>query len=170
MLDKAKESPTCKIFGGRQVEQVMQELDRELAKRLSEPNAEHAPMVVVVLNLSRFRELRREEDYSFGNSGEEVSKPDAVLAKLLSEGPGVRMHCCLWADSVATLTRWLSRGSMREIELRVLGQMSANDSNQLIDSNQANRLDRTVMLVHDDADGKATKFRPFTLDSILGTG
>jgi hypothetical protein len=170
MLDKAKESPTCKIFGGRQVEQVMQELDRELAKRLSEPNAEHAPMVVVVLNLSRFRELRREEDYSFGNSGEEVSKPDAVLAKLLSEGPGVRMHCCLWADSVATLTRWLSRGSMREIELRVLGQMSANDSNQIIDSNQANRLDRTVMLVHDDADGKATKFRPFTLDSILGTG
>jgi hypothetical protein len=45
--------------------------------------------------------------------------------------------------------------------------MSANDSNQLIDSNQANRLDRNVMLVHDDSYGKATKFRPFTLDSLL---
>lgn len=42
--------------------------------------------------------------------------------------------------------------------------MSANDSNQLIDNNQANRLDRNVMLVHDDADGKQTKFRPFDLD------
>jgi hypothetical protein len=30
-------------------------------------------------------------------------------------------------------------------------------------------LDRNVMLVHDDADGKATKFRPFSLDSILGS-
>jgi hypothetical protein len=80
----------------------------------------------------------------------------------------VGIHLCIWSDSAATLSRWLSRGSIRDIEIRVLGQMSANDSNQLIDSNQANRLDRNVMLVHDDADGKATKFRPFTLDSLIG--
>jgi hypothetical protein len=125
-------------------------------------------LVVIVLNLSKFRELRREEDYSFGDAGQGASKPDAVLAKLLSDGPGVGIHLCIWSDSVATLTRWLSRGPMRDIEMRILGQMSANDSNQLIDSNQANRLDRNVMLVHDDADGRSTKFRPFTLDSVLG--
>jgi hypothetical protein len=55
---------------------------------------------------------------------------------------------------------------MRDIEVRILAQMSANDSNQLIDSNQANRLDRYVMLLHDDADGRSVKFRPFTLESL----
>ena len=45
--------------------------------------------------------------------------------------------------------------------------MSAADSNQLIDSNTANRLDKFIMLVHDDIDGKSIKFRPFMLESIL---
>jgi hypothetical protein len=131
-----------------------------------QPNATHPSLVVFVLNLARFRELRREEDYSFGSSGDAGLKPDAVLAKLLSDGPSVGIHVCLWSDSASTLSRWLSRGSMRDIEVRVLAQMSANDSNQLIDSNQANRLDRYVMLLHDDADGRSVKFRPFTLESL----
>jgi hypothetical protein len=59
---------------------------------------------------------------------------------------------------------------MRDIELRILTQMSSADSNQLIDSNAANRLDRHLALVHDDADGKSIKFRPFEVASILGTG
>lgn len=168
LLGHFQKEPDCKVFSSRDIDQVMQKLDSELSRRLELPHEKHSTLVVIVLNLSKFRELRREEDYSFGDAGQGASKPDAVLAKLLSDGPGVGIHLCIWSDSVATLTRWLSRGSMRDIEMRILGQMSANDSNQLIDSNQANRLDRNVMLVHDDADGKSTKFRPFTLDSILG--
>ena len=167
-IESAKQSSGCRVIGSRQVEHAMQELEAELSGRLSNPDAEHLPLVVFILNLSKFRELRRQEDYSFSGSGDQPDQPDAILAKVLSDGPGVGIHLCIWSDSVATLSRWLSRGSLRDIELRVLGQMSANDSNQLIDSNQANRLDRNVMLVHDDADGKATKFRPFTLESILG--
>jgi hypothetical protein len=156
----------CKISTLRDVESTMDSLYSELSERLKQPNATHPSLVVLILNLARFRELRREEDYSFGASGEAGLKPDAVLAKLLSDGPSVGIHVCLWSDSASTLTRWLSRGSMRDIEVRVLAQMSANDSNQLIDSNQANRLDRYVMLLHDDADGRSVKFRPFTLDSL----
>lgn len=166
-IESAKRSAQCKVRGSRQAEQAMADLEAELTSRLGNPDAAHPPLVVFILNLSKFREFRREEDYSFGGSEGQTSKPDAILAKALSDGPGVGIHICIWSDSVATLSRWLSRGSLRDIELRVLGQMSANDSNQLIDNNQANRLDRNVMLVHDDADGKATKFRPFTLDSIL---
>jgi hypothetical protein len=158
----------CNIYSNREIDDVMKRLDQEHQKRLAEPDQRHHSIVVCVLNLAKFRELRREEDYSYGGDQDGTIKPDAVFSKLLSDGPGVGMHLCIWSDSVATLSRWLSRGSIRDIELRILGQMSANDSNQLIDSNQANRLDRHVMLVHDDADGKATKFRPFTLDSLLG--
>jgi hypothetical protein len=168
LIHQVKQDDDCKIFGSRQVEEALGSLDELLTQRLAEPHAPHPTLVLLILNLAKFRELRREEDYSFSSS-DGPAKPDAVLAKLLSDGPGVGIHICLWSDSVSTLTRWLSRGSIRDIELRVLGQMSANDSNQLIDNNQANRLDRNVMLVHDDADGKATKFRPFSLDSILGS-
>jgi hypothetical protein len=167
VIELAKGSAQCKVEGSRRVEQAMKDLEAELTDRLGNPEAAHPPLVVFILNLSKFRELRREEDYSFGGSGDQTSKPDAILAKALSDGPGVGIHVCIWSDSVATLNRWLSRGSLRDIELRVLGQMSANDSNQLIDNSQANRLDRNVMLVHDDADGKSTKFRAFTLESIF---
>ncbi|MCY3004382.1 MAG: FtsK/SpoIIIE domain-containing protein [Planctomycetota bacterium] len=158
----------CKIYPNREIDEVFNRLDLEHQRRLAQPHQRHNSIVVCVLNLAKFRELRREEDYSFGGDQNGTSKPDAVFSKLLSDGPSVGIHLCIWSDSVATLSRWLSRGSIRDIELRILGQMSANDSNQLIDNNQANRLDRNVMLVHDDADGKATKFRPFTLDSLMG--
>ena len=85
----------------------------------------------------------------------------------MRDGPTLGMHGWLWADSAATLTRWISRQSLRDIELRILMQMSASDSNQLIDTNAANRLDRVVALVHDDIEGKATKFRPFELQNVL---
>jgi hypothetical protein len=166
MIQHIKPDPKCKVFGPRQVDEAIALLDDQLTRRLAEPDGQYPALVVFILNLAKFRELRREEDYSFSGS-EGPAKPDAVLAKLLSEGPSVGIHVCIWSDSVATLSRWLSRGSLRDIELRVLGQMSSNDSNQLIDNNQANRLDRNVMLVHDDADGKQTKFRPFDLDSLL---
>jgi hypothetical protein len=166
MIQHIKPDSKCKVFGPRQVDEAIALLDDQLTRRLAEPDGQYPALVVFILNLAKFRELRREEDYSFSGS-EGPAKPDAVLAKLLSEGPSVGIHVCIWSDSVATLSRWLSRGSLRDIELRVLGQMSSNDSNQLIDNNQANRLDRNVMLVHDDADGKQTKFRPFDLDSLL---
>jgi hypothetical protein len=127
----------------------------------------HPAIYVVILNLSRFRELRRSEDFSFGGSDGDAMKPDAVLAKLLADGPPLGIHICIWADSATSLSRWLSRASLRDIEIRILSQMSAADSNQLIDSNSANRLDKFIMLVHDDIDGKSIKFRPFMLESIL---
>jgi len=78
------------------------------------------------------------------------------------------MHVWLWADSAGTIARWVSRQSLRDIELRILMQMSASDSNQLIDSNAANRLDRYVVLIQDDIEGKPIKFRPFDLESVIG--
>jgi DNA segregation ATPase FtsK/SpoIIIE, S-DNA-T family len=165
----AKQFPSeFRVGDTRELETMLSELSRELSRRLNDPHAMHPPVLLFVLHLARFRELRRGDEYSFGASDAEADKPHAMLAKLLSEGPGLGMHVCLWADSASSLGRWLSRTSLRDIELRILMQMSAADSNQLIDSNQANRLDRYVLLVHDDADGKSSKFRPFLLESILG--
>ncbi len=150
----------------RGIDATMEFLKQELEYRSLNAEMLHPAMLVAVLNLSRFRELRRSEDFSYGESSE-VTKPDAVLANILRDGPALGMHVWLWADSAGTINRWISRQSLRDIELRILMQMSSSDSNQLIDSNAANRLDRYVVLIQDDVEGKPVKFRPFELASAM---
>jgi len=145
----------------------MEFLKQELEYRSANTDVLHGAMLIAVVNLSRFRELRRNEEYSFGDDTGGASKPDAILANVLRDGPALGMHVWMWADSAGTITRWVSRQSLRDIELRILMQMSASDSNQLIDSNVANRLDRYVVLIQDDIEGKPVKFRPFELDSVI---
>ena len=60
------------------------------------------------------------------------------------------------------------RSSPREIEIRMLMQMSANDSTNLVDSIAASRLGDHVMLLFDEATGQEQRFRPFNNDSLAG--
>lgn len=154
------------VYDHRAVDEAMQIAQAELSRRSANPNGSYPTLFVSIINLARFRELRRSDEFSFGDSGGSV-KSDAILANLLTDGPALGIHCWIWADSAGTLGRWLARQSLRDIEVRILMQMSASDSNQLIDSNVANRLDKYVALVHDDVEGKAIKFRPFELESVL---
>lgn len=151
----------------RTIDATIEFLQNELNFRSENSELTHPAMLIAVVNLSRFRELRRNEEYVFGEDAASVPKPDAVLANMLRDGPALGMHVWLWADSVGTMTRWISRQSLRDLELRILMQMSASDSNQLIDSNAANRLDRYVVLIQDDIEGKPIKFRPFELQSVI---
>lgn len=151
----------------RTIDATMEFLQNELNFRSENSEVTHPAMLIAVVNLSRFRELRRNEEFTFGEDASGVPKPDAVLANVLRDGPALGIHVWLWADSAGTMTRWVSRQSMRDLELRILMQMSASDSNQLIDSNAANRLDRYVVLIQDDIEGKPIKFRPFELQSVI---
>ena len=160
-------SVPVRVSDVRGIDETMEYLKQELEFRSSHSEVLHPAMLIAVANLSRFRELRRNEEYSFGDDAGGASKPDAILASLLRDGPALGMHVWLWADSAGTITRWISRQSLRDIELRILMQMSASDSNQLIDSNAANRLDRYVVLIQDDIEGKPIKFRPFELNSVI---
>jgi hypothetical protein len=155
-----------RVGGVRDLDTVLSEIQTEWNRRLENPDAKYPTNVLLIGNLSRFREFRRGDEFSFSGSGDEA-KPDAFLAKLLSDGPQVGLHVCVWADSATTLSRWLPRNAIRDIELRILMQMSSADSNQLIDSSNANRLDRYILLVHDDSDGRSVKFRPFRFETIL---
>lgn len=169
MLQWGAKNAPLRIASSRELEPMIKDLSEELARRLTKPDVSFPSLYLIVLNLSRFRELRRSEEFSFSASEKETIQADAVLNQLLSDGPPVGIHVCVWADSASSLGRWLSRSALRDIELRLLTQMSSADSNQLIDSNAANRLDRTLALAHDDADGKSIQLRPFLLDSIFKT-
>ena len=54
---------------------------------------------------------------------------------------------------------------MRDLELRVLFQMSATDSSNLMDSPAASRLGGHVSIFYSEEQGSAEKFRPYGLPS-----
>lgn len=146
----------------RGCETMMQQLHDEWNRRMESAEEMHPPLYLVFLQLGRFRELRKSEEFSFGeDSG--TTKADQVLQNILRDGPSVGMHSLIWVDNWNTLSRWIPRQSMHDLEMRVLMQMSANDSNHLIDSAAANRLDQNVLLMHDEATGQSRKFRPYRL-------
>ncbi len=169
VVARLQTNPQAEIVNARDLEPFLLRIKEELANRISNPDQFYAAQLICIGNLARFRELRRSEEYSFGDDGG-AAKLDAIFADLLRDGPTVGLHVLLWADSASTLTRWLSRQSLRDIELRIVMQMSSNDSNQLIDSNAANRLEPYVALIQDDLDGKPIKFRPFDIDTLPRRG
>ena len=92
--------------------------------------------------------------------GEQVS-PSQHLTNILREGPNLGVHVLTWCDSLTNLQRTFDRQALREFELRVLFQMSPNDSSALIDSPLASRLGEQRALFHSEEQGSVEKFRPY---------
>src|SRR5262249_34164925 len=88
---------------------------------------------------------------------------DRDFTELLREGPPQGIHVLAWSDTLATLDRTLERQSVREFDNRVLFQMSASDSSNLIDSPEANRLGLYRALMFSEEKGLLEKFRPYGL-------
>ena len=132
-----------------------------------------APVLFNIWQLGRLRELRRDDDFGMGGFGESEMKPDKRLEEILRDGPSYGVFTLIWGENYSTIARWLSRTALRELEIRLLMQMSGNDSTHLIDSIAASRLGEQVMLVYDEATGQEHRFRPFNtqwVDAIVSWG
>ncbi|HEY6563812.1 MAG TPA: hypothetical protein VIY86_04910, partial [Pirellulaceae bacterium] len=149
---------------------ALQALSAELQRRLKD--ATHAstapPVFVVIYNLARFRELRRtDDDYGLGSFSEgDGGSPAQQLIQLLREGPHARMHLIIWCDTYNNLTRWFERSTLRDLAYRVLFQMSATDSSNLMDSAAASQLGAHRAILHDDERGESERFRPYGLPEL----
>ena len=153
---------TCRLVPRRSVAEVIAELAEEVEKR-EQANQHDAPAVVLAIyGLQRYRELRRSED-AFGLSLDDKAQPhpDAQFSELLREGPGVGIHIVAWADTLSTLERAVDRQTLREFDHRVLFQMSAADSSNLVDSPIANQLGLHRALLYSEEQGGLEKFRPY---------
>lgn len=153
------------IVDSRDAAQVVSKVHEMLQERMNAGDAATPPPVLLVLvQLGRMKELRREDDFSsFGSS--EVTA-DKRLEELLRDGPAHGLFTVIWAENHTTVNRWLSRAALRELEMRIMMQMSANDSTNLIDSVAASRLGDHVLLLVDEATGQEQKFRPFAGESL----
>lgn len=123
-----------------------------------------ADVYLFVVGLQRYRLLRKQEDsFSFSRSSDPAATtPDKHFATILREGPPHGIHVVAWADTLATLERTFDRASLGEFDWRVLFQMSAADSSNLIDTPEANRLGLYRALLFSEEQGLLEKFRPYT--------
>jgi hypothetical protein len=144
---------------------VVNTLAEEVERRQSERAFDDPPVFLFVHDLSRFRDLRKgDDDFGFGGfsrEGDERPSPSKQFANILREGPGVGVHAIVWCDGLNNLNRSLDRQSLREFELRILFQMSPNDSSSLIDTPAASRLGYHRALFASEEEGRQEKFRPY---------
>jgi S-DNA-T family DNA segregation ATPase FtsK/SpoIIIE len=154
-----------KMVDYRAVPEAMNELAEEIAKRQASDHHDQPSIYAMVYGLQRYRPLRKQEESfgGFGSDEEKKPQPDKQFADMLREGPPLGIHTMAWCDTPASVERTLDRGSMREFDNRILFQMSANDSSNLIDSPAANKLGTFRALVYSEEQGVMEKFRPYAL-------
>ncbi|MEM9186749.1 MAG: FtsK/SpoIIIE domain-containing protein [Planctomycetota bacterium] len=142
--------------------QAIADLAAEVARREAESDDAAPPVYLVIYNAGRFRDLRRsEDDFSFSMDADKPKSPDKRLAEVLKSGPGVGVHVLAWCDSYNACSRLFDRVALREFAMRVVMQMSAADSSNLIDTPAASHLKPHRALFYSDETGDTEKLRPY---------
>jgi hypothetical protein len=150
------------VAAWRELPPLINEVNAEVERRLASHDPEALAIYLIVYGLQRFRDLRREEDdFGFSRGSEERPSPAKQFTNILREGPGVGVHVLVWCDTYNNLTRTLDRSSLREFEMRVLFQMGAGDSSNLIDTPLASKLGMHRALYYSEEQGRAEKLRPY---------
>jgi DNA segregation ATPase FtsK/SpoIIIE, S-DNA-T family len=156
--------PSVKTYGLRDYTEGLLQVWQEVEKRSAAADLEHPPIFLVVFDLPRFRQLRKsDDDFGFGSKKEGPPDPASQLTTILRDGPAVGVHLVVWCDTLNNLNRAFDRTTLREFDMRVLFQMSGNDSSALIDSPAANRLGYHRALFVSEEQGRLEKFRPYAL-------
>jgi len=151
------------IVGRLATTEAMAGLAAEIKRRLDNQVLDGEAVYVVVRDLARFRELRKADgDFGFSFGSDKKAGPADNFATILRDGPTVGIHTLVWCDSLTNLMRTFERGALKEFELRVLFQMSASDSSQLVDSPLASKLGpQRALFIHEET-GTFEKFRPYS--------
>jgi hypothetical protein len=160
-LEAAAAKGHAKITQGHEAADFISEVHHEMKRRSDEGSAADPPIFLLIHSLQKFRKLRYEEDFSFG--GDDLPKPGSQLNEIISEGPSLGIHLIISLDTLNNIQRCLSRKALSELGMRVLFQMSVNDSASLIDSPKAGSLGLNRALFYSEHESRMEVFRPFAL-------
>ena len=143
----------------------MKGLASEAIRRAEQSDPEAAPPVFLFIHgLQRFSRLRYEEEFGFSSANAEAEpSPGSVLNDLICERTRLGFHVIASCDTYNNVNRFLSRKALSEFEMRVLFQMSANDSASLVDSPKAGMLGLHRALLFNAQEGYLETFRPYAL-------
>ena len=143
------------------VAEVIHDLASELKHR-TEGSGGETETFLLIHGLHRFRKLRAEDEFDFSIADPDAApKPGAEFAELIHEGSAHGIHILASIDTLNSVNRFLNRKALSEFEMRVVFQMSANDSASLIDSPKAGNLGLHRALFHNEQAGTLETFRPY---------
>ncbi len=154
---------TVQIGEPRDAPAVLATLAAEITRREQSGSRDDTPIFVVIFNLGRFRDLKKSDDdmgFSFGGGEKKVS-PSKQFTDLLKNGPNFGIHTLVWSDTYNNVSRWFSSQTLREFEVRIVFQLSASDSSNLIDGPLASKLGPNRAILHSVDQGTNEKFRPY---------
>ncbi len=146
------------------VPSLLSSLTAEMKRREQAATRDESAIFLIVFNLGRFRDLRKSDDdfgFSLSSGGEKKVAPSKQFLDLLKNGPAFGIHTLVWSDTYNNVSRWFSTQSLREFEMRVVFQLSASDSSNLIDSPVASKLGPNRAILHLVDSGTNEKFRPY---------
>jgi S-DNA-T family DNA segregation ATPase FtsK/SpoIIIE len=144
------------------VPRVIDELATECKARSSgEIQADTAPAIYIFIHqLHRFKKLRQEDDFRFG-SDDGPADTGAQFNEIITEGSSLGIHLIPTVDTFNNVGRSMSRKALSEFEMRVVFQMSANDSSSLIDTPGASSLGLHRAIFYNEQSGVLETFRPY---------
>ncbi len=154
-----------RIAGPAEAPALLSELAATLDARAATAGRDAAEVFLIVHDLQRFKALRPDDDFRFTLDDDSAAGPNPAqaLANLLGEGGPVGMHVIAAIDTWNNVSRWIPRKLLGEFEMRVLFQMSVNDSSNLIDSPAASTLGMHRALFHNEHYGTLETFRPYAM-------
>jgi hypothetical protein len=151
------------VVQGNEIADQMNEISEEQKSRDADHTADAPAVFVFIHGLHKFKKLRHEDEFDFSMSGESTANPGAQLTTLICEGSSLGLHFIASIDTFNNVNRHLSRKALSEIEMRVVFQMSANDSASLIDSPKASGLGLHRALLYNEQQGTLETFRPYAM-------
>jgi DNA segregation ATPase FtsK/SpoIIIE, S-DNA-T family len=152
------------IVRGNEVEELFRQLAGDLQKRTEDTEGVAAPETFVFIqDLQKHKRLRYEEDFSFSSDDSVPANPGKIFDQLIVQGPSAGIHLAVFCDTFNNVNRFISRKALTEFEMRVLFQMSANDSASLVDSAKATSLGLHRALFYNEQSGHLEIFRPYAL-------
>jgi hypothetical protein len=126
-------------------------------------NPESPERFLIIHEIQRFKCLRPDDEFRFSLDDDAPASASQAFARLLGEGGPAGIHVLAGIDTWNNISRWIPRKLLAEFEMRVLFQMSAGDSANLVDSPAAASLGLHRALLHNEHLGTQETFRPYAM-------
>ena len=156
-----------RIIRAGDVDETLNALAAEQQARAEQTGAGCPETFLLVHGLQRNKKLKFDEEMSFSLDASTGANPGLQFNKLITEGASLGFHVIATCDSYNNVMRFLSRKAVSEFEMRVVFQMSANDSASLIESPLANDLGLHRAILFNGQEGWTETFRPYALPETI---
>ncbi len=141
--------------------EVMAKLNEEMKERSAGDSSSAPAIFIFIHGLHRFKKLKHEDDFDFSSGSDSEPNAGAILNAIINDGSSHGLHLIISMDTFSNVGRFISRKALGEFEMRIVFQMSANDSASLIDAPKASTLGLHRALLYNEREGTLETFRPY---------